>query len=76
MELTKDKTIRQLLSHLEQTFGKDSFRVNDYWDENLCAIGLADLKGKYLLDLNTYGKQDNTFNLELEDRNANRTTEQ
>jgi hypothetical protein len=64
----KDKKILQLLSHLKQAFGKDSFRVNDHWDGDLCAIGLTDINETYLLYVSTFGKPESTYYAELEER--------
>jgi len=68
MDLIKDKTILQILSHLEKRFGKDSFHIEDYWDADLCAIGLIDLTGRYLLYISSYGKTKDTFHIKLEEK--------
>lgn len=68
MALIKDRTVLQILSHLEQRFGGESFRIEDYWDADLCSIGLADNSGRYLLYLNTFGKPNGSFHAELEDK--------
>jgi hypothetical protein len=79
MESTKDPAILQIISYLQQKFGKGSFSIADYWDADLCAVGLVDNSGRYLLYLNTYGKPKGTFHAELEDNaitdNTNRPTQ-
>lgn len=79
MELTKDPTIQQILSYLEQKFGKGSFSIANHWDADLCAVGLVDNSGRYLLYLNTYGKPKGTAHAELEDNattdNTNKPTQ-
>ena len=73
MELTKDHSILQILTHLEQRFGKNTFTITDYWDADLCAIGLADHYGKYLLYISTYEKPKGTFYVEVEDTTKTNT---
>ena len=68
MELIKCHTVMQLLTQLEERFGKKSFHIEDYWDGDLCAIGLADTSGRYLLYINTFDKPNDTFYAELEDK--------
>jgi hypothetical protein len=74
MELTKDCTILQLLSHLKQTFGEGSFQIEDYWDADLCAIGLADVTGSYILYVSTFEKPNHTYYAELEDNRQQGST--
>ncbi|HQV74168.1 MAG TPA: hypothetical protein PLE78_01650 [Flavobacteriales bacterium] len=64
--MVKDRTIHELLKHLTDKFGVDSFIVRDHWDADLCAIGIENVNGKYLLYLNSYGRPRHHFYLDLE----------
>jgi hypothetical protein len=66
MLLRKDKTIIDLLNHIELKFGFDSFQVQDNWDADLCAVGITDASNSFLLYISSYDKPKDHFHLELE----------
>lgn len=61
MILDKDDTIKQLLIHLEQTFGQGKLVVTDFWDSDLCAIGLSDSKKERLVYISSWKKKQGEF---------------
>jgi hypothetical protein len=65
MDLNKDQSILQLIIHLKERFGSTSFMIEDNWEADLCAIGIADLKSRYLLYISSYGKPSDSFYLEF-----------
>ncbi|HYF03405.1 MAG TPA: hypothetical protein VEC36_08510 [Patescibacteria group bacterium] len=67
MKLAKDKTILQLITHLEQKFGKESFVIEDYWDSDLCAIGLSNSQYKFLMYVSSSFKRNGIFHVEIEE---------
>ncbi|GAL85937.1 hypothetical protein MYP_3166 [Sporocytophaga myxococcoides] len=63
-ELNKDEKIISTIKHLIDKFEIGNFKIKDYWDGDLCAIGLTDNEEKYLIYFSTYG--DNGFFVSLE----------
>jgi len=57
----KDKSIVSVVNHLSDKFGKESFVINDFWDADLCAIGLIDKKKKYLFYISTFLKKSGVY---------------
>lgn len=68
MKFSKDDSIIQILTYFEKQFGKDCFQVEDHWTGDLCAVGLTDIAGKYLMYLSTYNKDHDTFYVEIEEK--------
>ena len=68
-DLNKDDTIKLAVEHLADKFGIDKFKIKDYWNADLQAIGLTDVSEKYLIYFSTYGKTKNDFYVSLEDLN-------
>ena len=66
MTLIKDDSILQIVSYLEKQLGKDNFQIADYWDADLCAIGLTDTNSNKLIYISTYNKKADTFYVEIE----------
>jgi hypothetical protein len=64
--LNKDKSIIQLIDHLENRFGYDKIIINDFWDADLCAIGLSDPHKKSLIYISTYGKREGQYFISIE----------
>ena len=65
--LTKDKTIHDLLAKLRSRFGEDSFEIEDYWEADLCAIGIVNpTNRRSLAYISTYGLPEAQYYLELE----------
>lgn len=66
-KLNKDKSIIQLIHHLENRFGFGKFIINDFWDGDLCAIGLSDPHKKALIYISTYAKREGQYYISVED---------
>jgi hypothetical protein len=62
--LDKDEKIKRVLKHLAGKFGEGSFKIKDYWEGDLCAIGLTDKDEKHLVYISTYS--DNGYYISLE----------
>lgn len=62
--LNKDEKIKSTVKYLTEKFGVENFKIKDYWDADLCAIGLTDNEEKYLIYISTYN--DNGFYVSLE----------
>ena len=67
MKLVKVKTILNLITHLEQKFGNDSFVIEDYWEADLCAIGISNSTGKFLIYISSCNKVEGIFYVEIEE---------
>ena len=63
-QLNKDERVKSTVKHLANKFGENNFKIRDYWDGDLCAIGLTDKEEKYLVYFSTYG--DKGFYVSLE----------
>ncbi|WP_028980903.1 hypothetical protein [Sporocytophaga myxococcoides] len=63
-ELSKDNKIKSIVRHLSDKFGGQNFKIKDYWDGDLCAIGMTDNEEKYLIYVSVFG--DNDFYVSLE----------
>ncbi|MDP3146606.1 MAG: hypothetical protein Q8N66_14450 [Bacteroidota bacterium] len=50
--MRKDITIENLIKKLKQKMSIDDLEIVDYWDADLCAIGLK--KGNKLIYINTF----------------------
>ncbi len=69
MELAvpKDKNIKQVLAKLYKLFGEANFCLTDFWDADLCAIGIKNLTDKqYLIYISTYRKPTDCYFVEVE----------
>ena len=64
--LKKDDQVKRIVSKLKKRFS-DKIVIKDYWEADLCAIGLADTDDKYLFYLSTYGLPNQRMDLILED---------
>lgn len=66
-KLTKDKSILDLLAQLEKRLGAKNFIVNDKWETDLCAIGIAHPKNpSVLVYICTYQKPSEKYFVSLE----------
>lgn len=74
MQPIKDNSIIQTLKFLQKQFGLNSFQIEDYWTADMCAIGITDRTGKYLLYLSTNRKKRDIFHIEVEDKMNPQTT--
>jgi hypothetical protein len=65
MTLTKDETIRELVSALE--VGRRGWVLVDHWEADLCAVGIANgAEPRRLVYVSTYGKAPETYDYECE----------
>jgi hypothetical protein len=65
--LIKDDRIKLTIEHLLSKFGKNGFKIKDYWEADLQAIGLTDNKEKHLVYFSVHNKRDKEFFVSLED---------
>lgn len=63
-DLNKDDKIRWTIRHLGDMFGDRNFKIKDYWDGDLCAIGLTDNEEKHLVYISTYNEKGYYVSLE------------
>ena len=63
----KDKGITRLIDYLDKRFGLGKFIINDFWDADLCAIGLSDPQKEVLVYISTYGKMEGQYFISIED---------
>jgi hypothetical protein len=66
-KLNKDKSIIHLIDHLDSRFGFDKFIINDFWNADLCAIGLSDPQKAALIYISTYNRKDGLYFVSIED---------
>lgn len=64
--LVKDERILETVNHLTSKFGTGHFKICDYWDADLCAIGFSDNSEKYLVYISTYQKSKNHYFVSFE----------
>ncbi|WP_339787163.1 MAG: hypothetical protein ACMVP2_05485 [Imperialibacter sp.] len=64
--LRKDRSIIQLIDHLEKRFGLGEFTINDFWEADLCAIGISDPQKEVLIYISTYGKREGQYFISIE----------
>ena len=65
--LTKDKTIHDLLAKLRGRLGENSFEIEDRWEADLCAIGIVNPDNRRSLAyISTYDLPEDQYYLELE----------
>jgi hypothetical protein len=63
----KDPRILELLHELEASMPAGSYQIVDYWDADLCAIGVASKSDpRRLVYVSTYGQQDGAYAFECE----------
>jgi hypothetical protein len=53
-KLNKDKKLISLIKYLINKYGEENFKIKDYWDSDLFAIGLSDKTDKYLIYVAVY----------------------
>lgn len=68
-KLNKNKSILQLINHLENKFGFDQFIINDFWDADLCAIGISDPQKESLVYISTFSKKEGQYYISIENIN-------
>lgn len=69
MKLEKDNSIIFLVKNLEERIGLGKFIINDFWDADLCAIGLSDPKKEALLYVSTHNRKSGLYYLSVENIN-------
>lgn len=68
--LQKDESIKELLNRLFQRFGESNFYLTDYWDADLCAIGIKNSKdSEFLVYISTWQVEKDHYFVEVEDSN-------
>lgn len=71
LAVPKDKTIRKVLAKLCRIFGETNFYLVDYWDADLCAIGVKNLTDKkHLIYISTNNKPTDYYFVEVEKINS------
>lgn len=61
----KDIQLRQTIEYLLEKH-KNKIVIKDFWDADLCAIGLCDLLETRLIYISTFNLHENKFNIVLE----------
>lgn len=70
--LQKDSSILDIVTKIDQAVGSAFFTVKDYWDADLCAIGVTDRNKNFLIYISTWEKENGTFHVEIEDLQSNK----
>lgn len=53
--LQKDETILEVIKKLFDKFGESNFQLTDYWEADLCAVGIKNVTDrKYLIYISTF----------------------
>lgn len=67
----KDKSIRKVLNELRERFGQENFKITDYWDADLCGVGIKNIHDTdYLIYISTLNQLPNTYFAEIERANS------
>ncbi len=67
MNMEKDQSVIKLMEMLQNTLGKDAFVIEDHWDSDRFAIGIASPNNrKVLAYINTEGQPLDRYFVELE----------
>jgi len=66
--MNKDESITRLIEWIISIFGSNSIEIVDYWEGDLCAIGIRrkGIDGK-LFYISTFGKTDSQYDFECEE---------
>ena len=63
----KDKIIKQVLAKLYRLFGEANLYLTNYWDADLCAVGIENLTDKkHLIYISAYNKPTDYYFVEVE----------
>lgn len=73
--LQKDKSIIEMLKQLRKRIGFDEIVLNDYWEIDLCAIGISDISYRYLVYISTCDRKEGQYYVELENLNKEKPTD-
>ena len=65
--INKDESITIILHHLQKKFGRSEILIKDHWDADLCAIGLTNKTGEYLIYISTFGKNETQYYASIEE---------
>lgn len=67
-ELQKSQRIKEVLTKLFKRFGKSYFLLTDYWDADLCAIGIKNSNNvEFLIYISIYRIKKDYYFVEVED---------
>ena len=69
--LNKDKQLKRIVELLLDKYD-NRILIKDFWDADLCAIGLCDKTEKHLIYISTFGLTVDRFNIVLEDLSDNK----
>ncbi len=70
-ELEKDESIKKVLNDLFERFDEENLKVTDFWDADLCAVGIKNKRDSdFLIYISTYNKPPNTYYAEIEKANS------
>ena len=70
-DIRKSKSIKKVLNKLFQQYGEDNLELTDYWDADLCSIGVRNNTDKeYLVYISIYKIRKNHFFVEVENSNS------
>ena len=65
--MVKDRAIVEVLRLLEAALGGNVFRIQDYWEPDLCAVGICSIRNSdFLVYISTYGKTPGFYFVSLE----------
>jgi hypothetical protein len=65
------KSIKDVLTKLSQRFGQSNFAITDYWEADLCAIGIKNLTDKkHLIYISTNNLPKDFYFVEVEKANS------
>jgi hypothetical protein len=69
--LQKDKSLKKVLTKLFQRFGEIDFDLQDYWEADLCAIGIKNLADKkHLIYISTFKMPKDLYFVQVEKANS------
>lgn len=55
----KDDNIKNIVLQLQNKFGSECIAIQDYWEADNCAIGLAFKNNKNVVYISSWGKKNN-----------------
>jgi len=68
IDIQKDESVKEVLVKLFERFGQSNFYLTDYWDGDLCAIGIKKSKnGEFPIYISTWKMSKNHYFVEVED---------
>lgn len=64
--MQKDDSILYLLRELDVLFGPGNIIIKDFWEADLCAIGISSAHSKKLIYISTYSKDPGNYYINVE----------